>query len=129
MRAAIATLASLLLLAGCGSNDAGIATQGSAPEQTKLTKAFNGCRSENRGRHHKATLADEGHSILIDTGKGDDIDATACILLGLNTPERIISEMDSTTAMMGRQSATAAGITYEWSYHPDTGINMVITDQ
>jgi hypothetical protein len=30
--------------------------------------------------------------------------------------------------MMGEQTATNNGITYRWSYHPDNGLNMVITE-
>ena len=35
--------------------------------------------------------------------------------------------MGRTTAMMGVQDAKADGVEYSWSYHPDNGVNMVIT--
>jgi hypothetical protein len=30
--------------------------------------------------------------------------------------------------MMGQQTAQESGLNYRWSYHPDNGLNMVITD-
>jgi hypothetical protein len=50
-----------------------------------------------------------------------------CILQTLKTPESITAEIGRTTAMMGAQQADSGGLRYSWSYHPDNGVNMVIT--
>lgn len=73
--------------------------------------------------------ADGGHSILINSAtQHEDIVVLGCLFNELGTPQAIVAEMDSTTAMMGRQEAEADGINYAWSYHPDNGIDMVLTD-
>jgi hypothetical protein len=51
-----------------------------------------------------------------------------CLLGELGTPQSIIAQLGSTTALMGVQDATDDGLNYSWSYHPDNGVNMVITD-
>ena len=72
---------------------------------------------------------DAGHSILIDTNNdAGDISMLACILIKTGASQALIHDMDATTAMMGRQHAEEHGYTYEWSYHPDSGVNMTITE-
>lgn len=51
-----------------------------------------------------------------------------CVLEDLDTSQAILAQMNSTTAMMGVQSGTDGELAYQWSDHPDNGVNMVITD-
>jgi len=90
-----------------------------------------GCRSTISGETPGAfVVADEGHSILVDTDNDNgDISMLACILVKTGASEALIHDMDATSALMGRQHAEEHGYTYEWSYHPDSGINMTITDK
>ena len=64
---------------------------------------------------------------MVDTrSKYGSASGVACVFQHLGTPSSITAKVDSTTAMMGEQSATHDGISYSWSYHPDNGLNMVI---
>lgn len=76
------------------------------------------------------TLGDEGRSLIIDTGSEyGPIEGLACVLGQLGTSQAIVAQMESTTAMMGVQEAEDDSLRYQFSYHPDNGINMVITDE
>ena len=52
----------------------------------------------------------------------------ACVMVQIDTPQRIAAAMDSTTAMMGRQHEEDGDFTYEWSYHPDNGFDLIIEE-
>ena len=97
-----------------------------ADSETRLEKAMTSCKDSADGAAFQ--LADGGDSIIINGAKSGDIPGLACVLMYLETPQSIVAEMDSTTAMMGRQSEEAHGVKYDWSYHPDNGIDMVITE-
>lgn len=74
------------------------------------------------------TVSDGGETVVVDTGKYGNVYGVACIMSKLGTPQSVIARVDSTTSMMGSQHAEVDGITYDWSYHPDNGLNMVITE-
>ena len=70
-----------------------------------------------------------GHTVTADTGSEyGNIAGLACVLGDIDTPDAIVSQMDATTAMMGAQTAEFEDFHYVWSYHPDNGINMTITE-
>lgn len=119
LTAAVLAIAAATLV-GCGSGT----TSGPAatPKATKLQKAFEGCKVTS----DTIELADGNRSVLIDGAQPEDMADLACLLLGLDTPQYIVSEMDSTTSMMGRQKEEDGGISYDWSYHPDNGIDMIL---
>jgi hypothetical protein len=91
-----------------------------------LEAAFEACKRRDSDR--TLELQDSGETIVIDTGSeyGDPAGMN-CVLKELDTPQSITAQMDRTTAMMGVQDAEDGGIEYSWSYHPDNGVNMVIT--
>jgi hypothetical protein len=43
-------------------------------------------------------------------------------------PGSIVARLDSTRAMDGVQQATWDSYTATWSYHPDSGIDLIIED-
>lgn len=114
----------LLVTGGCGdaSPKKGVHAK---PVKTQLEKAYDAC---DIAAGTKIELADGNHSIIINGVTGDDDNFTdiVCLVSTLNTPQYIVSEIDNTTAMMGRQHEEDGGLTYEWSYHPDNGLDMVI---
>jgi hypothetical protein len=129
--APVAVAALLLGVAACGSSNA--PTSAPTPQKTILEMAMGHCSDEvarvNKDGWDDATIksGDEGHSILIsgvDGNKG--FKALGCLLGGLETSEAIVSNMNNTTSLMGRQTATDGDLTYEWSYHPDNGLDMTI---
>ena len=81
-----------------------------------------------------AQLADDGYTLTIN-GKGNDdfsglnVDDEACLLNTLKAPSAVISHIDQTTSMDGRQTETWQGVTFSWSYHPDRGLDGVFTVQ
>jgi len=79
----------------------------------------------------KRKVSDEGKSITIDgygedDYSGADLYDTVCVLDAIKTPEYVISNMETTNSLMGRQSATFDGIDISWSYHPDNGLDIVV---
>jgi hypothetical protein len=76
------------------------------------------------------TVGDNGNSISMkssgDESDGADIADIACVLTALNTPDSVISEIDSTRALDGRPSAQWGVYRASWSYHPDNGLDIVI---
>lgn len=108
---------------------AGISAAVEASSVTSFQTAADTCSSE-----HKAgiTLGDEGSSITIDTKGEDDtsgaaFDDASCILTELEVPDYVISQMDDTSAMDGRQSASWEGVSASWTYHPDSGMKLILT--
>jgi hypothetical protein len=78
------------------------------------------------------SVGDGGDSISID-GKGAEdyvggaeMADIACILRELNVTDAVISRLDSTRALDGRQEGNWEGYTASWGYHPDSGLDMVI---
>lgn len=122
-RLLLALVAVILVVSGCGDSkpSAGIRAE---PKETKLEKAYDECDPGDA-----VDLADGNSSILINGATGADLTDVACLMLQLDTPEYIVSEMDNTTAMMGRQHEEDGGISYDWSYHPDNGFDLVLHEE
>lgn len=77
-------------------------------------------------------LGDGGTSLTFDTKGNDDysgaaITDIACIFDRLKMPSAVTSHIDQTTAMDGRQTETWDNLTVSWSYHPDRGLDGVLT--
>jgi hypothetical protein len=77
-------------------------------------------------------LLDGDRTLTVDTmGEEEFLGASytdyLCVLGSLDTPSRITSRMDGTSAMDGQQTDTADGLTYFWKYHPDSGIQLTVT--
>jgi hypothetical protein len=94
--------------------------------QASLEGAYSQCQPQDED--DTLELADNGATIIVDTGS--EYGSTAgmdCVLDELGTPQSILAQLGNTTAMMGTQQADHDGVHYSWSYHPDNGVNMVIT--
>ena len=76
------------------------------------------------------TVGDEGRSVSMkssgEESAGADFEDVACVLLELKTPDSIISRIDSTRALDGRQTGTWDDYSASWGYHPDNGLDIVI---
>jgi hypothetical protein len=88
-------------------------------------KAYDTCRTPTG-----ITVSDGGKSLIINgTGEesyGATIYDTVCVLTEIKVPSYIISNMETTNSLMGRQSDEFDGIAISWSYHPDNGLDIVI---
>lgn len=79
-------------------------------------------------------IGDGGASLNLDHQGEDDtrgiglIDLN-CVLDELEAPDSVVSQMEQTRALDGRQSAEWDGIEASWSYHPDTGLDVLLAIQ
>lgn len=79
-----------------------------------------------------ATVGSDGSYLSIDTNPYDLDDYTVSGSLqaiidvnsALGLPDYVLDDMGSTTALMGRQTATFDDVTVSWSYHPDKGLEV-----
>lgn len=77
-------------------------------------------------------VADEGRSLTFDMKGNDDLSGAGitdlvCVFTALDMPSAVVSHMDQTTSMDGRQSESWGDLTVSWSYHPDRGLDGVLT--
>lgn len=133
MTRSVLCLAALALVAsGCGSSSASPASDEpseTAEPQTALEVAYDNCVVKQKDRR-LIELADAGKTIVADGGPNSEgVEATACILGTLETPTSTITVMDATTSLQGRQSDTWGDFEASWTYHPDNGFDVVITEQ
>lgn len=79
------------------------------------------------------TIASDGTWMQIDTNPydiddsfdSDAWDAIKTVLDDLHFSSYVSEEMNQTTALMGKQSASADGYEVTWSYHPDRGMEAM----
>ncbi|MFI7674354.1 hypothetical protein [Actinophytocola sp. NPDC049390] len=79
-------------------------------------------------------LVDSGHTLVIDM-RGEELSSgflsfseVSCLLDYLETPDSVMTQMNSTRALDGMQDATWSGLNATWTYHPDDGLDIIITD-
>lgn len=110
---ATALIGALLLLTGCGAQDA------------RLQSAADECDSDG---DTGVTVGDGGATLIFDMRGDEDTEGGSyltlvCLLHVLDAPDRVTNHMGQTTSQDGRQSDTWDGITASWSYHPDRGLD------
>lgn len=94
---------------------------------TPLRHAFSAC--------HSGDLADSDHTLVIDTaGKAydtgsDTVDGLMCTLGEIGTPRSVIAQMERTRALDGMQTADWDAFGASWTYHPDDGVDVIITEK
>lgn len=111
--------AAVVVLAGCG------VVQTDATEPSPVDEAAASCA------RFSSSFSHEPGAISIDGDGGyasDAMSATVCVLGELDTPDIVVSQMESTNSLMGMQTAEANGVVYKWSYHPDNGLDLFIQD-
>lgn len=98
------------------------------PKASKFENAVKSCDVTSNGH---ASLGDSGRTLVMD-GKGESsggltVDQEACVLAGLHVSDAILSEMDSTRALDGQVKGSWDDIDAIWTYHPDDGLDMILT--
>lgn len=79
------------------------------------------------------TLADDDHTLVVDmagqeAGTGAaTIDDVLCVLSELEAPQAIVAQMEATRALDGMQSATWSTYEVKWNYHPNNGLDLILT--
>ena len=135
---AIVALVGAFLLGAliAGSIVAGVATAGTAkPKPATFSakaaydKALTGCGMTQVA--DGVDLSDAGKTLTLD-GEGNDSDGLAydkefCVLKALKMPDAIKQDMGQTRALDGAQNAHWTHFDVTWRYHPDDGLDAIIT--
>ncbi len=106
-----------------------VAVGAAVGQPTALEKAYS--QYEDLGiTSSSIELVDDGRTIIVD-GEGDEqsgapMEAIASLVTALEMPTSIVTKIENTRALDGTQSDSWDGIEVSWSYHPDTGIDMVL---
>ncbi|SDC39513.1 hypothetical protein SAMN05216410_1791 [Sanguibacter gelidistatuariae] len=79
-----------------------------------------------------ARLADAGSTLILDTQGEDDLTGMDyldlyCVSAALDMPTSVMTQIEQTRAMDGRVSGTWDGLSASWSYHPDSGLDLMVT--
>ncbi|WP_167045901.1 hypothetical protein [Salinibacterium sp. ZJ454] len=78
------------------------------------------------------SVEDGGATLIINTKPQDDdaLGVTAlsmdCVYEQLDVPKHITARIGATRSLDGRQDGEWDGFTASWSYHPDSGANLII---
>jgi hypothetical protein len=114
------------------SSDGDGAPSGGASQEASQTP-LEGAK-ETCARHTPAVrVGDGGRSrfverVAAEEDEGAGLDQLACILTHIDVPDAVVSQMDGTRALDGRQQAGWDGFTASWTYHPDDGLNLIIQE-
>jgi hypothetical protein len=97
--------------------------------QTALDAAKETCAAHTPA----VSLGDGGRSLIVEriaaeVNAGADIDELVCILTRIDVPDAVVSQMEGTRALDGRQQASWDGFTASWTYHPDDGLNVILQE-
>lgn len=119
-----------VVVLGCAAAGIAIALGDSDDDEsagpTVLAEAVKACKGEPGDMF--VSLEDDDETLLIDTqSEYGDFDAALCVFDRLDFSEATKVSIGDTTSMMGRQEADEDELHLEWSYHPDNGMNMIIT--
>lgn len=119
-------------LAACGGGGKAAPTTTVKPKATTTTLASTPIRDAADACEMEAD--DDGKSISFDTkgeedSRGDDVTGVVCVLKALEAPDSLYSKLDHTRALDGTVSDEWGDFKATWSYHPDSGLFLVVEDQ
>jgi hypothetical protein len=120
----IGTMKKLITIAGASALL--VSLTGCAGSFDTFQKAYDTCGSPSG-----VSVSDGGKTLVIDGMNeyfiGAEISDTVCVLNEVELPSYILSNMETTNSLMGRQSDTFGDkVDVSWSYHPDNGLDIVI---
>lgn len=136
----VAPLMGVLLLAACGTTGPEVTPEPAAavtPTVPPLQSVAETCDLPD------SAIGDEGGTLILDgAGKDDrklgdgglvtvgdklDVKEIGCALAGTDVPDSVVAMIEGTRALDGRQTQETDEYSYTWSYHPDSGLDIVIT--
>jgi hypothetical protein len=95
-------------------------------DSVSLTEVAESCDSPN------IEVEDAGKTLIID-GEGEEstgaemVDEALALAL-LDIPSSVSGRMDNTRALDGMQTASWGNYEASWTYHPDEGLDVVVTE-
>lgn len=108
---------------------AAINTLGSLGGSSQFDSAMSSCDLK---AGDGASVSDGGNTLTLN-GEGEDdtsglaVEDLICVLDELGMPDAVFTEMSQTTAMDGRQEADWDNYEASYKYHPDNGLDIVVT--
>ena len=139
IRTLTATALAAVAMTACGSASQQDVTSAGPTEEAPnmFQSAIDTCGlSEGVLRDNGATLVLDGRGkddakledggLAYEEGKLSQQDL-GCALGAVGTPSAIIEKMQRTRALDGMQSDAADGVNYTWTYHPDSGLDIIMT--
>jgi hypothetical protein len=112
-------------LAACGGGSGAPST----PEPPAVQASVNKCVSKDNLKYAK--IQDSGKSATLQGqpqyGNGLDNATLKCVLTGLDMPDSTWSKMTATRAMDGMQSGKWSNYEASWTYHPDNGLQVILS--
>jgi hypothetical protein len=103
-------------------------TRSATEDKNPFEQAQRRCDAAGEG----TVIEDGGKTLLIDnTGQEDfagvDLGGLTCLMEALQMPVAVKEHMISTRALDGRQQDSWGEFSASWSYHPDQGLDIIVT--
>jgi len=122
--AAVVAAATAVIIVYTGGGEAD-----TTAEANLLETAVNSC---NLNRRAGVNIEDNGTTLVIDNSGEEDrfgVDRIGleCLLGALGIPASVMEHMKRTRALDGRQEDGWGRFTATWTYHPDNGLDVIIT--
>lgn len=126
-------------LSGCGGLSGRVADETPTPPvatspalaESHFQRAARSCGLNGSGY---GAIEDAGYTMTLQ-GKpkkgsrgGLSLKEIGCVLDAVEVPDSIASQMDGTRALDGTQKATWGKISATWTYHPDNGFRINLTE-
>jgi len=118
-----------VILSGCGTGAIDL-----VDSPTELQVVEDECDGEEGDPGWAFVMsADEGRTLIVDTQGEEDLGGASieqlyCVLGELGVPASITARMGNTRGLDGVQTGSWPGYLVTWSYHPDTGLDLIIEE-
>jgi hypothetical protein len=118
----------VIALTGCGGGAS------ATPSPTETVAPFIQARVDcDLTTREGLDVGDNGHTATLQSKSqygsiGLDVSEVMCILHKVNVPDSVVSQIQGTRALDGTQRAAWDGYSASWTYHPDNGLRVVVTD-
>lgn len=124
---ALVPLVLTAVLSACGAADPEASLSIAPTQRTQIEQAREDCRLP------ASAVGDDGRTLIIDHKGEDDVDGLSmdqlvCAVTVLDITDALVAQMGSTRAMDGVQTGSWDRYTAVWSYHPDSGLDIVIEE-
>ncbi|WP_460391835.1 hypothetical protein [Actinophytocola sediminis] len=121
----VAIIITVSLVTGGNGSIPGSASANPANVPSPIEAAHDRCTAGDLGDGGTTLVLDmEGEEYGSGTATFDDV---TCVLVALDVPTSVTSRMNGTRALDGMQDAEWDGIEASWTYHPDAGLDVILT--